>query len=73
MALPVRREGETLTVLLERLDNAIRGCYDNDEFVDETNGVQRAACGQGWMTRGLPCEPRRRHRTATVMVRQPAI
>jgi len=34
----VRRQGETLNALLERLDKAIGRYFDNDEFVDEING-----------------------------------
>jgi hypothetical protein len=38
VAMPVRRENETLNALLKRLDKAIGKFYDNDEIVDEING-----------------------------------
>jgi hypothetical protein len=38
VAMLVRRENETLTALLKRLDKAIGKFYDNDEIVDEING-----------------------------------
>lgn len=34
-----RRDGETLNALLKRLDKAIGKFYDNDEIVDEINGL----------------------------------
>ena len=46
VAMLVRREGETLNALLNRLDKAIGRHFDNDEFVDEINGAQRVACRQ---------------------------
>ena len=39
VAILVRREGETLNALLKRLDKAVGRYFDNDEFVDEINGV----------------------------------
>lgn len=36
-AMLVRRDGETLTALLQRLDRAIGNFYDSDEPVDEIN------------------------------------
>ena len=39
VAMLVRREGETLTALLKRLDKAIGRYFDNDEFIDEVNGA----------------------------------
>jgi hypothetical protein len=38
VAMLVRRDGETLSALLKRLDKAIGRFYDNDEIVDEING-----------------------------------
>jgi hypothetical protein len=35
----VRRDGETLTAMLKRLDKAIGQYFDNDEFIDEVNGA----------------------------------
>ena len=46
LAMLVRREGETLNVLLKRLDKAIGWYFDNDEFIDEINGAKRVTCGQ---------------------------
>lgn len=37
LAMLVRREGETLTQLLMRLDAAIAKAYDEDVFTDEVN------------------------------------
>lgn len=37
LAMLVRREGETLTQLLIRLDAAIALAYDEDKFTDEVN------------------------------------
>ena len=34
----VRRDGETLSALLKRIDKAIGQFYDDDEIVDEING-----------------------------------
>ena len=39
VAMLVRREGETLDALLERLDKAIAQFYDDGEAIDEINGV----------------------------------
>ena len=39
VAMLVRREGETLTAMLKRLDKAIGQYFDNDEFIDEVNGA----------------------------------
>lgn len=38
VAVLVRRENETLTALLKRLDKAIGKFYADDEIVDEVNG-----------------------------------
>jgi hypothetical protein len=38
VAMLVRRDGETLTALLKRLDKAIGKFYADDEIVDEING-----------------------------------
>jgi hypothetical protein len=38
LAMLVRREGETLTALLNRLDRAIGTYYEGGETVDEVNG-----------------------------------
>jgi hypothetical protein len=32
-----RRRGESLTNLLSRLDESLKHCFDNEEFVDEIN------------------------------------
>ncbi|MCJ7838021.1 MAG: hypothetical protein MUP61_02240 [Burkholderiales bacterium] len=37
LAMLVRRDGETLTNLLIRLDAAIAKAYDEDKFTDEVN------------------------------------
>ena len=37
LAMLVRREGETLTALLERLDKAIGKTYDSGAVIDEVN------------------------------------
>ena len=37
IAMLVRRDGETLTALLKRLDRAIGRFYDHDEITDEIN------------------------------------
>lgn len=39
VAMLVRREGETLDALLNRLDKAIAQFYDDGEAIDEKNGV----------------------------------
>ena len=39
VAMLVRRDGETLNALLNRLDNAIGRYFKDDEFVDEINGA----------------------------------
>lgn len=39
VAMLVRREGETLSALLRRLDKAIGRYFDHDEFIDEINGA----------------------------------
>jgi len=39
VAMLVRRDGETLTAMLKRLDKAIGQYFDNDEFIDEVNGA----------------------------------
>ena len=38
VAMLVRRNGETLSALLKRLDRAIAAYYDDGETVDEVNG-----------------------------------
>lgn len=38
LAILVRRPGETLLELLQRLDAAIEDAYENETFVDEVNG-----------------------------------
>jgi hypothetical protein len=38
IAMLARRDGETLSVLLKRLDRAIGRFYDHDEITDEING-----------------------------------
>ncbi len=38
VAMLVRRDGETLSALLKRLDKAIGKFYVDDEVVDEING-----------------------------------
>jgi hypothetical protein len=37
LAMLVRRDGETLDELLQRLDSAIADAYENDRFADEIN------------------------------------
>lgn len=37
LVMLVRREGETLVQLLQRLDAAIEDACENDVFIDETN------------------------------------
>jgi predicted RNase H-like HicB family nuclease len=37
LAMLVRRDGETLDALLQRLDAAIADAYENDRFADEIN------------------------------------
>jgi hypothetical protein len=36
----VRRDGETLSALLKRLNKAIAAAYDNGLITDEVNGMQ---------------------------------
>ena len=38
LAMLVRRDGETLSALLKRLDKAIGKFYVDDEIIDEING-----------------------------------
>lgn len=38
LAMLVRRDGETLSALLKRLDRAIGAYYDDGKTVDEVNG-----------------------------------
>ena len=38
LAMLVRRPGESLGDLLQRLDAAIEAAYEYDEFIDEVNG-----------------------------------
>jgi hypothetical protein len=37
LAMLVRRKGETLDALLQRLDAAINDAYENGRFIDEVN------------------------------------
>jgi hypothetical protein len=37
LAVLVRRKGETLDALLQRLDAAINDAYENEHFIDEVN------------------------------------
>ena len=37
-AAPVRRDGETLTQLLDRLDAALAKAFATDDYTDEING-----------------------------------
>jgi hypothetical protein len=37
LAMLVRRKGESLDALLQRLDAAIADAYDNERFIDEVN------------------------------------
>jgi len=37
LTMLVRREGETLDALLQRLDAAINDAYENERFIDEVN------------------------------------
>jgi hypothetical protein len=39
LAMLVRRDGETLQALLQRLDQAIAKAYDVDGFTDEVNSA----------------------------------
>lgn len=39
LAMLVRREGETLQALLQRLDQAVAKAYDDDGFTDEVNSA----------------------------------
>ncbi len=39
LAMLVRRDGETLTALLKRLDAAIAKAYDDGDFTDEVNSA----------------------------------
>jgi hypothetical protein len=40
LAMLVRRDGETLSALLKRLNKAIAAAYDNGLITDEVNGMQ---------------------------------
>jgi hypothetical protein len=40
LAMLVRRDGETLSALLKRLNKAIAAAYDNCLMIDEVNGMQ---------------------------------
>jgi predicted RNase H-like HicB family nuclease len=51
LAMLVRRDGETLDDLLQRLDAAIADAYQNDRFADEVNRPQPS-----------PAQPRNRRR-----------
>jgi len=51
LAMLVRRDGETLDDLLQRLDAAIADAYENDRFADEINRPQPS-----------PAQPRKRRR-----------
>ena len=37
LAMLVRRKGESLDALLQRLDAAINSAYENERFIDEVN------------------------------------
>jgi hypothetical protein len=37
LAMLVRRKGESLDALMQRLDAAIADAYENDRFIDEVN------------------------------------
>jgi hypothetical protein len=37
LAMLVRRKGESLDALMQRLDAAINDAYDNERFIDEVN------------------------------------
>jgi hypothetical protein len=37
LAMLVRREGESLDALMQRLDAAIADAYENERFIDEVN------------------------------------
>ncbi len=39
LAMLVRRDGETLTALLTRLNKAIAAAYENGDITDEVNGI----------------------------------
>lgn len=39
LAMLVRREGETLSALLTRLNKAIAAAYENGRITDEVNGL----------------------------------
>jgi len=51
LAMLVRRDGETLDDLLQRLDAAIADAYEKDRFADEINRPQPS-----------PAQPRKRRR-----------
>ena len=40
LAMLVRRDGEALQALLQRLDQAIAKAYDDDGFTDEVNSAR---------------------------------
>ena len=40
LAMLVRRDGETLPALLQRLDQAIANAYDDGGFTDEVNSAR---------------------------------
>lgn len=42
LAMLVRRPGETLTDLLQRLDAAIEDAYENGVYIDEVNAPPRS-------------------------------
>jgi predicted RNA-binding protein Jag len=46
LAMLVRREGETLDALLQRLDAAIADAYQNDRFADEINRFPQPSSAQ---------------------------
>ena len=39
LAMLVRRDGETLSALLKRLDKAIKLAYEDGEYIDEVNAA----------------------------------
>ena len=50
LAALVRRLGESLSQLLERLDAALLRARQDDEFVDEINGSESGSRVDGWLT-----------------------
>jgi hypothetical protein len=44
LAMPFRRDGETLPALIKRLDKAIARDYGDDVFTDEVNSAKIELC-----------------------------